>query len=57
MCELYSDLLETFIKKRLLYTDGRLKDMRSIEDRCYKKENQKLLTLIETGSQSRGFFC
>ena len=31
--------------------------MWSIEDRCYKKENQKLLTLIETGSQSRGFFC
>ena len=57
MFELYSNLLETFIKKRLLYTDGRLKDMRSIKDRCYKKENQKPLTLIEMGTQSRGFFC
>ena len=58
MCELYSDLLQKFIKKKLLYTDGRLKDISDLlKIDVTKKENQKPLTLIETGTQSRVFFC
>ena len=58
MCELYSDLLQKFIKKKLLYTEGRLKDISDLlKIDVIKKENQKPLTLLETGTQSRGFFC
>ena len=56
ICELYSDLLQKFIKKKLLYTVGRLKDISDLlKIDVAKKENQKPLTLIETGTQSRGF--
>ena len=58
MCELYNDLLQTFIKKKLLYTDGRLKDISDLlKIYVTKKENQKPLTLIETGTQSRVIFA
>ena len=56
ICELYSDLLQKFIKKKLLYTVGRLKDISDLlKIDVAKKENQKPLTLIETSTQSRGF--
>ena len=54
MCELYSDPLQKFIKKKLLYTDAQLKDTSDLlKIDVTKKENQKPLTLIETGTQSR----
>ena len=56
MCELYSDPLQKFIKKKLLYTDAQLKDTSDLlKIDVTKKENQKPLTLIETGTQSRVF--
>ena len=58
ICELYSDLLQKFIKKKLLYTDGRLKDISDLlKIDVAKKENQKPLTLIETGTQLIVFFA
>ena len=46
-----------FIKKKLLYTDVRLRDISDLlKIDVTKKENQKPLTLIETGTQSRVFF-
>ena len=58
MCELYSNLLQKFIKKKLLYTDGRFKDISDLlKIDVTKKENQKPLTLIETGTLSRVLFA
>ena len=58
MCELYSDPLQKFIKKKLLCTDGQLKDISDLlKIDVTKMENQKPLTLIETGTQSRVFFA
>ena len=58
MCELYSHLLQKCIKKKLLYTDGWLKDISDLlKIDVTKKENQKPLTLTEMGTQSRFFLC
>ena len=58
MCELYSDPLQKFIKKKLLCTDGQLKDISDLlKIDVTKMENQKPLTLMETGTQSRVFFA
>ena len=58
MYELYSDLLQKFVKKKLLYADGWLKDISDLlKTDVTKKEHQKPLTLIETDTESTVFFA